>query len=120
MRLKADVTQIPFDIREMVCPVCGKTFFRLSSAWAYSKINSRSKIRKDYCSWKCLREAENAPRRELGRRSRPRLNRAEKYLMYHMFKAGFSAGEVAEALDVTVEAIYYHRKKMRADDETDM
>ena len=115
MRLSIDNTQAPYDVREILCPICKKKFFKMSALWAYTAVNPQTKTRSYFCSWRCLREAEKAPRLSRSTRERPRLSREEKYIMQAMFDAKYSTREVAEALSVTGETIYYHRKKIKKD-----
>lgn len=58
-----DTTKAIEDGSYMICPNCGRSFYRLSQDWAYKR-NKRQNDPKGvpsiiyYCSWGCLRDYE--------------------------------------------------------------
>lgn len=109
-------------IKEMCCPICGKTFAVICEGrWAYKRGTTGSATIY-YCSYGCTvkaeREREEKAARSNGVRAQQRAKRLER-LMYieAMLKNGMTYTEIAKKLGLTtkyVRTIYEDYQKTQS------
>lgn len=97
-------------IKEMCCPICGKTFAMICEGrWAY-KHGTTGSATIYYCSYGCTlkadREREERASHSNGKRAQQRAKRLER-LMYieTMSKNGMTYSEIARKLGLTTKYV---------------